>query len=592
MSDLNLSSIAAHPIGATPGIKPVLPSCAPQAHRCEMALHIGLFFDGTGNNQDWIEPGQSQSQRDRQKDSNVARLFRSFPDEPENGLRPVYIPGVGTPFPEVGEIAPSSLGAAFGAGGDSRINFGLLHVINSIHRSISPTDRPYAPPDTVKALCRNGVRRTTTNRTGMQRSPLESPEDEAALRRVGMATIGGLLLDSWGNAPQRKTFLKRAAAEVGQKIQAATKPKPVEIFIDVFGFSRGAAEARVFTTWLLEVFEGNTLCGLPASIRFLGLFDTVASVGLPTSAGWGANGHASWGDPDNLRVSPAVKNCVHYVAMHENRGSFPVEQVRHNGALPANCHEFMFPGMHSDVGGGYAPTEQGRGPGKRYSENLSQLPLNAMYQAAKTALVPLDKTLAVLAAGDPFEAAESTRQVFEAFMAARQKSQPVREWLFEYLAWRYQVRHQYMGLPWHARASASERADLQGANQRLLDDVEALSNFNPASAWSDEATLSHFEASRQQRYASRIGSLAPEAREVWQRAQTHAPIDATAAMIFADYVHDSYAGFRPFDQAKILGWDPIPGSWEPEGYLRWRRRYEGNNQKLTQVEPNTTQQSA
>lgn len=62
MSDLNLSSIAAHPIGATPGIKPVLPSCAPQAHRCEMALHIGLFFDGTGNNQDWIEPGQSQSQ--------------------------------------------------------------------------------------------------------------------------------------------------------------------------------------------------------------------------------------------------------------------------------------------------------------------------------------------------------------------------------------------------------------------------------------------------------------------------------------------------------------------------------------------------
>ena len=592
MSDSSLSSIAAHPIGATPNIKPVLPSCAAQAHRCEMALHIGVFFDGTGNNQDWVEPGQSQSQRDRKKHSNIARLMSAYPNTPENGHYLIYIPGVGTPFAEIGEIKPESLGEAFGAGGDGRINFGLLHVINSIHRSISPTDRPYAASDTVKALCRNGVRRTTSNRTGTHRSPLESPEDEAALRRVGMHATGGLLLDSWGDAPQRKAFLKRAAAEIGQKIQAATKPKPVEIFIDVFGFSRGAAEARVFTNWLLEAFEGNTLCGVPAAIRFLGLFDTVASVGLPASAGWGANGHASWGDPANLRIAPAVKNCVHYVAMHENRGSFPVDQVRQSGVLPANCQEFMFPGMHSDVGGGYSPTEQGRGPGGRTNEKLSQLPLEAMYQAAKTALVPLDRRISRDGNYDPFSVADTVRQAFNAFMGARQKTQPVREWLFEYLVWRYQSRDRYMSLPWHARASASERDDLQGANQRLLDDVEALGSCNPTAAWPGDADVGGFETSRQQRYAARINSLAPEAREVWQRAQAHPPIDAVAAAMFADYAHDSYAGFRPFDQMKILGWDPIPGSWEPEGYLRWRRRYEGNNQKLTQVEQDSTEQAA
>lgn len=506
-----------------------------------------------------------------------------------NGLYPTYIPGVGTPFAEIGEIDSKSLGAAFGAGGDGRINFGLLHVINSLHRAALPNSQRYIPPDTVKALCRNGVRRMTTNRTGTQRSPLESPEDEAALRRVGMDAIGGLLLDSWGNAPQRKAFFKRVAADVGKKIQAVTRPKPVEIFIDVFGFSRGAAEARVFTNWLLEMFEGDTLCGVPAAVRFLGLFDTVASVGLPTEFGWGANGHASWGDPANLRISPAVKNCVHYMAMHENRGSFPSEQVRLHGALPANCQEFMFPGMHSDVGGGYSPAEQGRGPSGRDEEKLSQLPLEAMYQAARAALVPVDSRLARDGNYDPFKVSDSIRQVFNAFMAARQKSQPVREWLFEYLAWRYQVRLRYLDLPWHERAGASERADLQGANQRLLDDVEALSAYRPGVAWDEPAGGLETE---QQRHAARVRSLAPEAREVWQRAQSRGPIDVGAATLFADYVHDSYAGFRPFDQVKVLGFDPIPGSWETEGYLRWRRRYEGSNDRLTQVAPGADEQAA
>ena len=44
MTEQRLSSIAAHPIGATPNIKPVFPSGATQAHRCEMALQrLGRF---------------------------------------------------------------------------------------------------------------------------------------------------------------------------------------------------------------------------------------------------------------------------------------------------------------------------------------------------------------------------------------------------------------------------------------------------------------------------------------------------------------------------------------------------------------------
>jgi hypothetical protein len=57
-------------------------------------------------------------------------------------------------------------------------------------------------------------------------------------------------------------------------------------------------------------------------------------------------------------------------------------------------------------------------------------------------------------------------------------------------------------------------------------------------------------------------------------------VDTAAAHLFENYCHDSFAGFRPYDKIKWWGFDPVPGSWEPQGYLRWRRRYEGDDQQL------------
>lgn len=585
MNNSNETVVIAHPLGLTPGIKPVHPQKPPQAHQCEMALNIGVFFDGTGNNRDWVEPGQSQTQLQRKKDSNVARLFQAYRDDGWNGYFPIYIPGVGTPFPAIGEEKPASLGAAFGAGGDGRINFGLLQVINSIYWSISPNKRLYAPDDTTKALCRNGKRATTVGRGGTpQRTALASHEDEPALRRVNMDASGGLLLDAISaEAPQRLAFFKRACRDIQAKMAEVAKPKIIEIFIDVYGFSRGAAEARTFTNWLLELFEGETLCGVPAKIRFLGLFDTVASVGLPASFGMGQNGHRSWAQPEWLRISPQVKNCVHFVAMHENRGSFPVELIQQNGHIPSNCHEFMFPGMHSDVGGGYSPQEQGRGPYGKNNEKLSQMALSAMYQASRTALVPLDRGLAGNSSYDPFDIADNMIEAFNSFMAPRQQPRQVRDWLFEYLAWRYQVRNQYMSLPWFHRASASERDDLSGANKLLLKDVEALNlHLHPVAdtIWNDE----DYQSVMQRNAESRIVSMKDEAPDILKQLESTPAVDAAAATLFGDYCHDSYAGFRPFDQLKVFGWDPVPGSWEPEGYFRWRRRYEGDSVQLVRNE--------
>jgi len=582
MSDPNFTRVPAHPVGPTPGIDRVVPAIPCRAEKCETRLHISVFFDGTGNNRYEHEPLLKQS--------NVARLFRAYPDDPMGGYFRMYVPGIGTRFPEIGEDEPATFGAAFGEGGDGRINFGLLHVINSIHRAVSPSGRRYAMDHTVRALCRNGTRKRIHTRSGTNLTQLADVTDAAALRHVGMETKGGLLLSNTGTSLHRLAFFKKATREIAQKVRDAEKPKLVEIFIDVFGFSRGAAQARTFCNWLSEIFDDSHLCGVPATIRFLGLFDSVASVGIPTSSNVGTDGHASWADASLLRVPAGVKNCVHYVAMHENRGSFPVELVRVAGVLPANCHEYMFPGMHSDVGGGYSPNEQGRGPNARDDEKLSLLPLETMYGAATAALVPLNKRLARDGDYDPFTVADSMRAAFTAFMSARQQSRRIRDWLSEYLVWRYQVRHSYMTLAWADRANGEggddeSLEDLRGANRCLLDDVAA---FEGLAELREQGGFHHPRSAVAQargRHAARIRSLEREAREVYELVRAAGAASSEASTLFADYCHDSYAGFRPFDKVKVYGWDPVPGSWEPQGYLRWRRRYEGDDLQLTRHGP-------
>ncbi|WP_231743376.1 T6SS phospholipase effector Tle1-like catalytic domain-containing protein [Janthinobacterium sp. B9-8] len=135
------------------------------------------------------------------------------------------------------------------------------------------------------------------------------------------------------------------------------KPKIKRVRIAVFGFSRGAAAARVFVTWLKQAY-GSEIAGLELKIDFLGIFDTVASVGLAQSAPT-QDGHSGWASAENLKVADDVR-CVHLVAAHEVRGSFPLDAIG-SGALHK---EVMYPGVHSDVGGGYEPLEQGRSIGE------------------------------------------------------------------------------------------------------------------------------------------------------------------------------------------------------------------------------------
>ncbi|OSY98703.1 hypothetical protein BVZ23_29540, partial [Klebsiella variicola] len=85
------------------------------------------------------------------------------------------------------------------------------------------------------------------------------------------------------------------------------------------------------------------------------------------------------------------------VSGHEQRLCFPLDSVRRaNGKYPPCAREVVYPGMHSDIGGGYPPGDQGKANGENDSLLLSQIVLNDMYASAFSAGAPLKVPKTVL----------------------------------------------------------------------------------------------------------------------------------------------------------------------------------------------------
>lgn len=604
MSDaISLLRAAAHP-GNTDGVTATPPTKRYRPEKCEFAIHIGVFFDGTRNNQNWHDPDLGGATHlERKKDSNVARLYRAYPSRPLEGHYPVYIPGVGTPFPAIGENGASMLGMGFAAGGDARIVFGLLHVLNAMHRSINSYDAPMIEAPTIKALCSNAWLPLQTGGEGQ--SNRLSLADQRALEKVGMQDKGGLLTHN--GISHRTEFLKEQFALLAQKIDDTKHPKLVEVFIDVFGFSRGAAEARVFCNWLDECFDGDTLAGVTTHIRFLGIFDTVAAVGLGPAASRWTNGHEAWGETQNLKISPRVRHCEHYVAMHEQRESFPLEDIQTPGdAMPPRCRQFRFPGMHSDVGGGYLPEEQGKN-GADDENKLARIPLNMMYVAARAANVPIDSTNATIADGwDSFEMGDALQLDYHAFLQANGTGErAITDCLIDILAWRYLYRHVYDTLPFVQASSDKDKHDLLGAQRIFMKDIgeddavdapikNTQQNASTSKlSWGRVFGLNRAEQNRAQPAPEK--STMPETRrQVFDQLIRRKPGDVELAF-FSAYCHDSFAGFTPFATARAISWIASRNApWESGGYLRYRTRYAGESLRLAMLEayPQNDQESA
>ncbi|RXE85244.1 DUF2235 domain-containing protein [Pseudoalteromonas sp. A757] len=132
------------------------------------------------------------------------------------------------------------------------------------------------------------------------------------------------------------------------------------ILLDCFGFSRGAAAARAFVNLINEMREkqDTKLANKEVVFRFVGIFDTVASIG-----GDGDNYHGELYAKDELEkaarldLNQASAGAVyHLTAWDERRDKFPLSSLKNkDGSLFSNHKEDYLPGVHSDIGGGYAP---------------------------------------------------------------------------------------------------------------------------------------------------------------------------------------------------------------------------------------------
>ncbi|EIM15350.1 T6SS phospholipase effector Tle1-like catalytic domain-containing protein [Pseudomonas chlororaphis] len=159
--------------------------------------------------------------------------------------------------------------------------------------------------------------------------------------------------------------VQRAFREIKEHINDIHTENPegeiTSLIFDAFGFSRGAAAARHFANevvrWLgpLELIlhdhskafspHFNRQYGNNVDMGFIGLFDTVPSVAGLSNLG-------------NVRsaITPGIKlhldrryfhSVVQLVARDEYRANFALSQVKPDHV------EIPLPGAHSDIGGGY-----------------------------------------------------------------------------------------------------------------------------------------------------------------------------------------------------------------------------------------------
>ncbi len=473
---------------------------------CSGQVHVGIFFDGTGNN---LKADYTDLPPEKRKHSNIVRLFHAYPPRPEKGYFRYYIPGVGTPFPEIGESSAAKMGAAAAAGGANRILWGLMQLFNAPHRYV-----------------------TTRNLF-----------TEAEFPR---------LVNADGYDFTRRHQLNEWQAQLKASL-AGRKPYVEQINLSVFGFSRGAAEARVFCNWLFEVCTqeggGWTLAGIPIRIQFLGIFDTVASVGAANL--WGGNivvGHQSWAD-NALQIHPAIERCVHFVAGHEVRATFPLDSVRVKNSYPGNAMEVMYPGAHSDLGGGYAPNALGLIP--KPNESISIIPGVTMYHEARKAGVPLtvwDKLLKN--DKDDLTPSEQTINAFNAYLkdanaGAGSVEQMHQKHMALYFSYRFKYRNTLKERMFYQRASNKDKNYLDTTQKTMHKRLLSLGMGDPNAADFDprkKAEIAEKLAKVSQR------TLANEDIENRQLYKVAASIDVsklTPAIesMLENYVHDSMAGF-------------------------------------------------
>jgi uncharacterized protein (DUF2235 family) len=115
-------------------------------------------------------------------------------------------------------------------------------------------------------------------------------------------------------------------------------------------------------------------------IHFMGVWDTVGSLGIPLGLFRGLNARKY--QFHDTELSRAVKNAYHALAIDERRRPFTPTLWDYKPKEGQLVRQVWFAGVHSDVGGGYPDYEPGH--------NLTLIPLVWMMNAARSCGLAMD----------------------------------------------------------------------------------------------------------------------------------------------------------------------------------------------------------
>lgn len=515
--------------------------------------------------------------------AKACRMCRPIPDaqwttNPDNYQQffKVYVPGVGTPFrliDDTGEGADRQLGRAGARFGERRIIWALLQSLNCVFRYLTKSGKGpglFSAEEALKFCKDFELGWANSNVTQIQQK-FPSPKEAAKNRELLTQLLNKL------HSAIKPHMIDPATGQCSK-----VDPGRVQrIFVSTFGFSRGAAQARVFVNWFLELCRldaqlsgqpgDRTLGSFPVTFDFLGLFDTVASVGMASSSLlW--DGHAEWADADYSMRIPDDVPCVHIVAAHEFRRSFPLDSAHVGNRLPAKTVEWVCPGMHSDVGGGYLPKEQGKGVDSAGADMNSRIPLLFMYREARLAGVPLKLELASAAIQKQFRITVDVIKDFNAYLAqCKVKEGSLHDVMGEqrklFIQWRKTWAERAAEMPFVVRASAADRADLLSANEAFKEEMKDYE------AWLKQKKIVIPPIGMMDRREERdnVPGLDSERVGEWGRIETYwrePPPAAAVARLFEDRVHDSHAWF------KLTGHEAAEFKAEMEKLVARKRSYE------------------
>lgn len=272
-------------------------------------LTIGVFFDGTKNNKNNTKERESGSSSYKNYGgelgdnnsynndwSNVARLWDTY--DKKNAL---YIEGIGTEDKKGDEIQ----GYAFGSGATG-----------------------------IRAKVRKGCEKIVTDKIAFFKK--NNPQ-----KRIGTIT-----LDVFGfsrGAAAARNFVYEINKSKYKSIPQISPGESGEIYYtDSNGYRTNTMEFPARGHFGLKLEEQGIKIE-NVKVRFLGLFDTVSSYHENISLKPKFSNDVK---ELNLNSIEKAKSVVHFTAENEHRENFDLTRT-HVGK------EKEFPGVHSDVGGGY-----------------------------------------------------------------------------------------------------------------------------------------------------------------------------------------------------------------------------------------------